>query len=85
MWPGTPTATARAAETGLVIKVNGQGSGISVAAGVAGQPLPAATFFPGGARVYVIEESMGDDSQDSDFNLGDDGLVVTDSHGRILR
>jgi hypothetical protein len=85
VWPGTPSAAALAAKTGLVIKVNNQGSGISVAAGVAGQPLPAATFFPGGARVYVIEASMGDDSGSTDFNLGDDGLVVTDSHGRILR
>ena len=85
MWPGAPSAAAQAAETGLVIKVSRQGSGISVVAGVAGQPAPAAKFYPGGAAVYVVEASMGDDSGNSDFNLGDDGLVVTDSQGRILQ
>lgn len=85
VWPGTPSATAQAAATGLVIKVSKQGSGISVVAGVAGQPLPAAKFYPGGVRVYVVEASMGDDSGNSDFNLGDDGLIVTDSQGRILQ
>jgi hypothetical protein len=27
---------------------------------------------------------MGDDSGSSDYNLGDDGIVVTDAHGRIV-
>ena len=61
------------------------GSGLSVVAGVVGQPHPAAHFYPGGARVYVIEASMGDDSGNSDYNLGDDGLAVTDSKGRIIQ
>jgi hypothetical protein len=65
--------------------VRREGSGISVAAGVAGQPLPAAKFYPSGVTVYVVEASLGDDSGNSDFNLGDDGLVVTDSDGRILQ
>jgi hypothetical protein len=33
----------------------------------------------------VIEAAMGDDSGTSDYNLGDDGLVITDSRGRILQ
>lgn len=85
LWPGTPNAAAKAAATGLTIKVTRQGSGISVAAGVAGQPLPAARYYPTGAHVYVIEASMGDDGGNSDYNLGDDGLVVTDAQGRILQ
>ncbi len=85
VWPGTPSPAAQAAETGLTITVHKQGTGISVAAGAAGQPLPAARYYPTGVKVYVIEASMGDDSGNSDFNLGDDGLVVTDSQGRILQ
>jgi hypothetical protein len=85
VWPVTPTAAAKAAETGLVIKVSRQGNGILVSAGLAGQPLPAPVFYPTGAKVYVIEASMGDDASNSDYNLGDDGLVVTDAQGRILR
>lgn len=85
IWPGTPSAAASSALTGLSISVHRTGSGLSVVAGVVGQPRPAAHFYPGGARVYVIEASMGDDSGNSDYNLGDDGLAVTDSKGRIIQ
>lgn len=85
VWPGSRSAAASSALTGLSISVHRTGSGLSVVAGVAGQPSPAAHFYPGGARVYVIEASMGDDSGNSDYNLGDDGLAVTDSKGRIIQ
>jgi hypothetical protein len=83
VWPGTLDAAARAALTGLSVKVSRQGSGISVTAGVIGQPGGAPRFYPRGAVVYVIEASLGDDSGNSDYSLGDDGLVVTDAQGRI--
>ena len=83
VWPGTPDASARAALTGLSVKVSRQGSGISVTAGVIGQSAGAPRFYPHGALVYVIEASLGDDSGNSDYSLGDDGLVVTDAQGRI--
>jgi hypothetical protein len=85
VWPGTQSAAARSALTGLSISVHRTGSGLSVVAAVAGQPRPAAHFYPGGARVYVVEAAMGDDSGNSDYNLGDDGLAVTDSKGRIIQ
>ncbi len=84
-WPGPVSSAAKAAATGLVITVRKHGTGIMVTAGVAGQPTPAARFYPTGTKVYVIEASMGDDSGNSDYNLGDDGLAVTDSQGRILQ
>jgi hypothetical protein len=85
VWPGPVSQAARAAATGLVISVHQHGSGIMVAAGVAGQSKPVARFYPKGAKVYVIEAALGDDSGNTDFNLGDDGLVVTDSQGRIVQ
>jgi len=84
VWPGPLSQAASAAQTGLVIKVQRHGAGIMVTAGVAGQAASAPKFYPAGAKVYVIEAAMGDDSGNSDYNLGDDGLVVTDSLGRIL-
>lgn len=84
VWPGPVSQAGKSAQIGLVIKVTKHGSGIDVAAGVAGQKLPAPKFYPTGTKVYVIEASLGDDSG-SDFNLGDDGLVVTDSQGRIVQ
>jgi hypothetical protein len=84
IWPGTPTSVAQAALTGLSISVHRQGSGLSVTASVNGQQPGTAHFYPGAADVYVVEASMGDDSGSSDYNLGDDGLVVTDAQGRIV-
>src|SRR6266581_3110081 len=78
VWPGPISQAAKAAATGLVIVVHRHGSGIIVAAGVAGQPTAAPRLYPAGAKVYVIEAALGDDSGNTDFNLGDDALVVTD-------
>lgn len=85
VWPGTPGAAARAALSGLTVKVLRQGSGIMVTAGVTGQPAGPSRFYAHGAVVYVVEASLGDDSGNSDYNLGDDGLAVTDAQGRILQ
>jgi len=85
VWPGPVSQSARTAATGLVVSVHRRGSGITVAAGVAGQSRPVARFYAAGAKVYVIEAALGDDSGNTDFNLGDDGLVVTDSQGRIVQ
>jgi hypothetical protein len=85
VWPGPVSSAAKVAGTGLAITVRRHGSGIMVTAGVAGQPPQPARFYPTGRAVYVVEATMGDDSGNSDYNLGDDGLVVTDSQGRILQ
>jgi hypothetical protein len=84
VWPGTPSAAAKTAMTGLSISVRRSGSGLSVRAGLAGQQA-SARRYPGGSRVYVVEASLGDDSGGTDYNLGDDGLIVTDAQGRILQ
>jgi len=84
VWPGPVTATAQAALTGLSISVHRVANGLSVSASVNGQPAGPAHVYAVGARVYVVEASMGDDSSNSDYNLGDDGLVVTDAQGRLL-
>ena len=58
---------------------------MTVTAGVAGQTTGSPHFYPAGARVYVVEAALGDDSGGADYNLGDDGVVVTDAHGRIVQ
>jgi len=85
IWPGPLSATARQALTGLKVAVHLHGPGLLVTAGVIGQPPAAPHLYVGGARVYVVEASLGDDSGDADYNLGDDGLVVTNAQGRIVR
>lgn len=85
VWPGTPSTAAQQAETGLKISVSRLKDGISVTAGANGQPAQAAHTYVNGAKVYVVESSLGDDSGGSDYNLGDDGLVVTNVQGRIIQ
>ena len=85
VWPGPQSAAAKTAMTGLSIAVRRTGSGISVSAGVTSQRHAPAHVYVGGARVYVVEASMGDEAGSSDYNLGDDGVVVTDAHGRIVQ
>lgn len=83
IWPGRRSSAAQAALAGLTITTHRQSTGLSVVAGVNGQP-GSPRFYPAGARVYVVEAALGDDSGNSDYNLGDDGIVVTDAQGRIV-
>ena len=85
VWPHTPSTAAQQALTGLKISVRRQGSGLSVTAGVLGQPPSAPHLYPHGARVYVVETSLGDDSGNTDYSLGDDGLVVTSAQGTVIQ
>jgi hypothetical protein len=84
VWPGTLSAASQAAMSGLTIAVTRKTGGIAVVAGVTGQQLPPARFYLGGTKVYVIETGLGDDSGSLDYNLGDDGLVVTNGQGDIV-
>ena len=85
VWPGTLSRAGQAAEIGLAITIRRTATGLKVSAGANGQPAGAPHLYPAGARVYVIEASLGDDSGTSDYNLGDDGLVVTDAQGKIIQ
>ena len=84
VWPGTLGTAARQAMTGLKITVRRQGNGLLVTAGVIGQPASPPHLYAGGTRVYVLEAALGDDSGNADYNLGDDGLVVTDAQQRVV-
>jgi hypothetical protein len=83
VWPGALSTAAKQALTGLTVSVHRQGAGLSVTAGVNGQAAATPRVYPSGTKVYVVEASMGDDSGNSDYNLGDDGLIVTDLAGRV--
>lgn len=85
IWPGSPSAAAKSALIGLTVSVKQRGSALLVTAGVNGQGTPTHHEYVGGVRVYVIEASFGDDSGNTDYNLGDDGLVVTDAKGGIIQ
>jgi hypothetical protein len=85
IYPGSLSAQARQALAGLTVKIRRQGAQISVTTAVNGGPTSRPYFYPVGYRVYIVESALGDDAANSDYNLGDDGLVVTDPQGRIVR
>jgi hypothetical protein len=85
IWPGPVSSTASQALTGLTISVHPRDGGLAVAAAARGQGPAVSHLYPGGVRVYVVEATLGDDSGNLDYSLGDDGVVVTDAHGRIIQ
>jgi hypothetical protein len=84
-WSNRGTGLVAPSVGGLGVgSVTRQAGGISVVAGFTGESTPPAHFYAGGAMVYVIETALGDDSGHFGYNLGDDGLVVTNGQGQIL-
>jgi hypothetical protein len=85
LYPAGPSATARQALAGFDVTTTRQGSTVVVTVDVlgAGQP-PQRRVYPASDRVYFLEANFGDDSGNAEYNLGDDGLIVTDATGRIV-
>jgi hypothetical protein len=71
---------------GFTLSVTRRGGGIAVSATNDGQALKSAShFYPGGAKVYVIDSNLGDEGGSVDYDTADDGLAVTNSRGQVLR
>jgi hypothetical protein len=87
VWPGPLNADDKLALTGFSLTVTRQASGIAVKAMQDGTPMAAVShFYPGGARVYVLDSNLGhDDGGNVDCDGSDDGLVVTNAQGQVLR
>jgi hypothetical protein len=85
IYPATPSSQARLAETGFHISVTSGPTKITVHVTVSGSSAAQNSSYALGDRVYFVETTFGDDSGDSDYNLGDDGILVTDPNGRIVQ
>lgn len=85
IYPGALSAQARQALAGLTVNIHKQGTQISMTTAVNGGQTSQPHLFPATDHVYIVESALGDDAQNSDYNLGDDGLVVTDAQGRIVQ
>lgn len=87
LYPGRESGQARLATAGFDVSVRPSGSGtmtvsISAAGGTQGAQT---TTYPASDRVYFIEASFGDDSGNTEYNFGDDGVIVTSAQGRIVQ
>lgn len=85
IYPGTLSSKAKLATTGFSVKVTQSGANEVISVGVSGSPSPPQTStFQKGDSVYFVEAAFGDDSGNSDYSAGDDGIVVTNPQGRIV-
>jgi hypothetical protein len=87
LYPGQETSQAKLATAGFGVKITPDPGGsftLSVSAAGSGQG-PQTHTYAAGDRVYFIEASFGDDSANSEYNFGDDGVVVTDASGHIVQ
>ncbi len=77
---------AHTAVDGFTFAFRPSGSGVTVTVGAQGQAgTLSRQHFASGDRLYFVETSLGDDQPAVDLNGGDDGLILTDAVGHILR
>lgn len=86
VYPPPASSLASSAMAGFNVSVNPKGSNEVVSVSAAGSSSqPQVSTYPAGDKVYFIEASFGDDSgTTADYNFGDDGIIVTNSAGRIV-
>jgi hypothetical protein len=86
VWPGPLNADDKLALTGFNLTVTRAAGGITVKAIQDGTPMTSVShFYPGGARVYVLDSDLGDDGGGNvDYDESDDGLIVTNAQGQVL-
>lgn len=86
IYPGPESSRARQATAGFSIQVTPHGSTVSLSISVPGSGQSAQTAsYPAGDRLYFVEATFGDDSGDSDYSMGDDGVVVTNAQGYLVQ
>lgn len=85
VWPGPLNANAQLAMSGFVLNVTKQANGITVKVSQDGTSMTDAShFYPGGAKVFVLDSNLGDEGGSVDYNVSDDGLVVTNAQDQVL-
>lgn len=85
LYPGQETSQAQAATSGFDIRVTPGKNTITVKISSVGSAPGRGSVYPAGDQVYFLETSFGDDSGGSDYNYGDDGVIITNSSGRIVQ
>jgi hypothetical protein len=85
LYPGQEGSQARLATAGFDIRITPGPGAFTVSVSATGSTQGAQnSTHPANDHVYFIEASFGDDSGNSEYNYGDDGVVVTNASGRIV-
>ena len=81
VWPGPVSADGKLAMSRWKLTVTRQAGGITVQAAEDGQSMASVSrFYPGGAKVYILDSDLGADAAGNT----NEGLVVTNTQGQVL-
>jgi hypothetical protein len=81
VWPGPVSADGKLAMSRWKLTVTRQAGGITVQAAEDGQSMASVSrFYPGGAKVYILDSDLGADA----VGNTNEGLEVTNTQGRVL-
>ena len=81
VWPGPVSADGKLAMSRWKLTITRQPGGITVQAAEDGQSMAAVSrFYPGGAKVYILDSDIGADA----VGNTNEGLEVTNTQGQVL-
>jgi hypothetical protein len=81
VWPGPASAGGKRAMTRWKLTVTRQPGGITVRAAEDGHSMASVShFYPGGAKVYILDSDLGADAPGNT----NEGLEVTNTQGQVL-
>jgi hypothetical protein len=81
VWPGPVSADGKLAMSRWKLTVTRQAGGITVQAAEDGQSMASVSrFYPGGAKVYILDSDLGADVAGNT----NEGLEVTNTQGQVL-
>jgi hypothetical protein len=81
VWPGPVSADGKLALSRWTLTVTRQAGGITVKAAHDGQQMASVShFYPGGAKVYILDSDLNDNAA----GITDEGLEVTNAQGQVL-
>jgi hypothetical protein len=81
VWPGPVSANGKLAMSRWKLTVTRQAGGITVQAAEDGQSMASVSrFYPGGAKVYILDSDLGADAAGNT----NEGLEVTNTQGQVL-
>jgi len=79
VWPAPISADGKRALSGWTLTVTPSHGGILVKAALNGQAMSSVShFYPGGAKVYILDSALGQSTETSE------GLEVTNAQGQVL-
>jgi hypothetical protein len=81
VWPAPVSASGKLALSRWTLTVTRQAGGITVKAAHDGQQMGSVShFYPGGAKVYILDSDLRDNAA----GTTDEGLEVTNAQGQVL-